>query len=54
MIVPELLKENEGLKQKRIEELEANGYPVYITSAGWLGYSDDKIREVGTPCTFVY
>jgi L-fuconate dehydratase len=22
----------------------ANGYPAYTTSAGWLGYSDEKIR----------
>lgn len=28
----------------RIAEMEAEGYPAYTTSAGWLGYSDDKIR----------
>ena len=28
----------------RIEQLVVNGYPAYITSAGWLGYDDDKIR----------
>ena len=26
--------------------LERNGYPAYTTSAGWLGYSDDKIRRL--------
>jgi L-fuconate dehydratase len=30
----------------RIAELEANGYPAYTTSAGWLGYDDDKIRRL--------
>ena len=29
----------------REAEMLANGYPAYTTSAGWLGYSDDKIRE---------
>jgi len=24
----------------------ASGYPAYTTSAGWLGYSDDKIRTL--------
>ena len=26
--------------------LEAQGYPAYTTSAGWLGYPDDQIREL--------
>ncbi len=33
-------------KQKRIAYLEAHGYPSYTTSAGWLGYSDDKLRRL--------
>ena len=24
----------------------ATGYPCYTTSAGWLGYSDDKLRRL--------
>ncbi len=42
----------ERLEQKRdgiagrIAEMEANGYPAYTTSAGWLGYSDDKVRQL--------
>ena len=24
----------------------ADGYPAYTTSAGWLGYSDEKIQRV--------
>jgi L-fuconate dehydratase len=30
----------------REEEMRAHGYPAYTTSAGWLGYSDDKIRRL--------
>ena len=25
--------------------LEADGYPAYITSAGWLGYDDDQVAR---------
>jgi L-fuconate dehydratase len=28
---------------QRIADLEASGYPAYTTSAGWLGYSDEKL-----------
>jgi L-fuconate dehydratase len=30
----------------REAELRATGYPAYTTSAGWLGYPDDKIRRL--------
>jgi L-fuconate dehydratase len=30
----------------REAEIKASGYPAYTTSAGWLGYSDDKIRRL--------
>lgn len=30
----------------RIAELERIGFPAYTTSAGWLGYSDDKMRAL--------
>ena len=40
----EILKGNEATKQLREAEMRANGYPAYTTSAGWLGYSDDKVR----------
>src|SRR3954452_21166060 len=33
-------------RAERISELEATGYPCYTTSAGWLGYSDDKLRRL--------
>lgn len=31
-------------KAERLAVLEASGYPCYTTSAGWLGYSDEKLR----------
>ncbi len=30
----------------RVQQLRSDGYPAYITSAGWLGYSDAKVREL--------
>lgn len=42
----EMLKEKESGKQKRIQYLLDNGYPGYTTSAGWLGYTDEKIRRL--------
>jgi L-fuconate dehydratase len=33
-------------KKDRIDYLRKHGYPAYTTSAGWLGYSDDKIRRL--------
>ncbi|WP_111308286.1 L-fuconate dehydratase [Confluentibacter sediminis] len=41
-----MLKEKESTKKDRIAYLEANGYPAYTTSAGWLGYSDEKMRRL--------
>jgi len=42
----QLLKKQEGGKQERIKYLLENGYPGYTTSAGWLGYTDEKIRQL--------
>jgi L-fuconate dehydratase len=39
-----MLTEMEPTRATRIAELEQTGYPCYTTSAGWLGYSDDKLR----------
>ena len=33
-------------KDARIATLQKEGYPCYTTSAGWLGYSDDKLRRL--------
>jgi len=41
-----LLTEREHGKAERRADLEANGYPCYTTSAGWLGYGDDKLRRL--------
>jgi L-fuconate dehydratase len=41
-----LLRERESGKAARRAELEANGYPCYTTSAGWLGYEDAKLRRL--------
>ncbi len=35
-----------SIKQQRIKFLLEYGYPAYTTSAGWLGYSDEKIRRL--------
>ena len=42
----QMLKEKEGSKRERVNDLFVNGYPAYTTSAGWLGYSDDKMRRL--------
>ena len=41
----ELLRRHEATKSKRIEQLQSEGYPSYTTSAGWLGYTDEALRE---------
>jgi L-fuconate dehydratase len=41
-----LLADLEPTRQDRIAELSESGYPCYTTSAGWLGYSDDKLRRL--------
>jgi L-fuconate dehydratase len=33
-------------RTERIALLEESGYPCYTTSAGWLGYSDEKLRRL--------
>ena len=40
-----LRKGKEG-QQQRLAVIEANGYPAYTTSAGWFGFSDEKIRRL--------
>ncbi len=41
-----MLTELQPTREARIAELEATGYPCYTTSAGWLGYSDEKLRRL--------
>ena len=40
----EILMRNEPTRAEREAEMRAGGYPAYTTSAGWLGYSDEKLR----------
>ena len=40
----QILRRNEPMSSERRQEMLANGFPAYTTSAGWLGYSDDKLR----------
>jgi L-fuconate dehydratase len=41
-----LLRAKEPGKAAREAEMRAQGFPAYTTSAGWLGYSDDKVRRL--------
>jgi L-fuconate dehydratase len=41
----EMLAAIEAGKAAREAEMRRTGYPAYTTSAGWLGYDDDKIRQ---------
>jgi L-fuconate dehydratase len=42
----QLLSEVEATKNAREQEMLRDGYPAYTTSAGWLGYSDEKITRL--------
>jgi L-fuconate dehydratase len=33
-------------RDQRMQEILDNGYPAYTTSAGWLGYSDEKVESL--------
>ncbi len=41
-----ILEANESTKSEREVEMLRTGFPAYTTSAGWLGYSDDQIRQL--------
>lgn len=41
-----MLQKAEPGKEERTAKLIAEGYPCYTTSAGWLGYSDEKLRRL--------
>jgi len=44
----EIFRKAETGKAERIERLKAEGYPCYTTSAGWLGYSNEKLTRLAT------
>ncbi len=41
-----ILKNAEAGKAERIEVLKREGYACYTTSAGWLGYPEEKLRRL--------
>jgi len=42
----DILADAEPTRGERIDQLRLTGVPAYTTSAGWLGYSDDQIRQL--------
>jgi L-fuconate dehydratase len=42
----EILKSRRAGRDARLAELHRDGYPAYITSAGWLGYSEQQVRDL--------
>jgi L-fuconate dehydratase len=42
----EILRRNAPTRAEREAELRTYGYPAYTTSAGWLGYGDEKLRRL--------
>jgi L-fuconate dehydratase len=41
-----MLRQQAGGNDARAVRLKAEGYPAYTTSAGWLGYDDEKMRRL--------
>lgn len=41
-----ILRKAEAGKAERAEILKSEGYACYTTSAGWLGYGDEKLRRL--------
>ena len=41
-----ILKNLENSKNERISKLKSEGYSSYTTSAGWLGYNNQKLKKL--------
>lgn len=41
----EILQKKFDTRAERIKDVASNGYPAYVTSAGWIAYSDELIKE---------
>ena len=41
-----MLKEKAATRAEREATVRERGYPAYVTSAGWLGYSDEKVARL--------
>ncbi|WP_437959324.1 L-fuconate dehydratase [Sorangium sp. So ce119] len=42
----EILRRSAPTRAAREDEMRQHGFPAYTTSAGWIGYSDDKLRQL--------
>ena len=42
----EILRRNAGSRVDREAQMRQKGFPAYTTSAGWLGYADQKIAKL--------
>lgn len=42
----QILRRNLAGREAREAEMRKDGFPAYTTSAGWLGYSDQKVRRL--------
>jgi L-fuconate dehydratase len=42
----DLLQQARAGKERRELQIVADGYPAYTTSAGWLGYDDEKVESL--------
>jgi len=42
----EILRRAVPGRDRRMQEILSGGYPAYTTSAGWLGYSDNKVETL--------
>ena len=42
----EILESARPERESRQRYVQAEGYPAYLTSAGWLGYPEQKVREL--------
>ena len=41
-----ILQQRASTKAQREAEMQETGFPAYTTSAGWLGYNDEKLRRL--------
>jgi L-fuconate dehydratase len=42
----DILRRNAPARAAREAEMRRDGYPAYITSAGWMGYADERVRAL--------
>jgi L-fuconate dehydratase len=42
----EILRREAPTRAAREAEMRSDGYPAYITSAGWMGYPDEQVRSL--------